>query len=154
IEEQFWQFFSGLFTGDLGASLVTGRPVWTLIWERFPATIELTLAAMLVSFCLGVPIGVIGAIRQNSLIDRFLMSLNFVGLSTPSFWQGIMLILIFSVSLGWLPSLGRISYEFQPQRITGLLTVDALLTLNWPALWDALKHLVLPAITAGTAYSA
>ena len=102
----------------------------------------------------GVPIGVIAAVRQNSVIDRLTMGLNFVGLSLPSFWQGIMLILFFSVTLGWLPSLGRINYEYTPQHITGLMTLDALLTLDGPAFWNALKHLILPALTAGTAYSA
>jgi len=151
---QFVRFFRGLATGDLGSSLVTGRPVWQMLSERFPATLELTLVAMLVSFVIGIPVGVLAAVRQNSFIDRFIMAGNFVGLSMPTFWQGIMLILLFSVTLGWFPSMARISYEFAPARITGLLTLDAILTLNGAALWNALKHLVLPAITAGTAYSA
>lgn len=154
LPQQFGRFIKGLVTGDLGVSLATNRPVSAMLTERFPATLELTLVAMLVSFALGLPIGVLAAVRQNSLLDRLTMGVNFVGLSLPSFWQGIMLILFFSVTLGWLPSLGRISYEHRPEHITGLLTIDALLTLNAEAFVDALKHLILPAITAGTAYSA
>lgn len=154
IPVQLGKFLGGIVTGDLGTSLVTNRPVRKMILERFPATLELTLVAMLLSFAIGLPTGVIAAVRQNSLLDRFIMGLNFVGLSAPTFWQGIMLILLFSVTLGWLPSLGRIDYEFTPVRITGLLTLDALLTGNWGSLVDALKHLALPAFTAATAYSA
>ncbi|HLU82292.1 MAG TPA: ABC transporter permease [Trueperaceae bacterium] len=151
---QFGRFMAGLVTGDMGTSLSSNRPVRAMLNERFPATLELTLVALLVSFGLGVPIGVIAAVRQNSWADRAIMGVNFLGLSLPSFWQGIMLILFFSVTLGWLPSLGRISYENTPLRITGLMTIDALLTFNWAAFADALRHLVLPALTAGTAYSA
>jgi len=151
---QFGRFISGLVTGDLGTSLATNRPVRELLNERFPATLELTIMAMLVSFALGVPIGVIAAVRQNSLADRAIMGVNFLGLSMPSFWQGIMLILLFSVTLGWLPSLGRIDYDLTPVRVTGLMNVDALLAGNLASFVDALKHLALPAITAGTAYSA
>lgn len=151
---QFGRFFRGLVTGDLGTSLVTGRPVNQLVGERLPATLELTIAAMLVSLGLGIPIGVIAALRQNSLVDRLSMAVNFISLSMPTFWQGIMLILIFSVMLGWLPSMARITYEYVPVRISGLYTLDALLTLDFAAFWNALRHLALPAITAGTAYAA
>lgn len=151
---QFARYLRGLMTGDLGLSLVTNRPVVKMLAERFPATVELTLVAMLLSFALGLPIGVLAAVRQNSVLDKSIMAVNFLGLSMPTFWQGIMLILVFSVGFGWLPSLGRIAYEFTPTRITGLLVLDSLLTRNWPALIDAVKHLALPAFTAGTAYSA
>ncbi|MBA2665630.1 MAG: ABC transporter permease [Trueperaceae bacterium] len=151
---QFIAFVGGLVTGDLGMSLVQQRPVATLLRDRLPATIELAVAAMIVSFVIGIPVGVVAALKQNSAVDRLIMSLNFVGLSLPSFWQGIMLILLFGVVLGWLPSLGRISFDLVPARITGLYTVDALLTLDGRALQSALAHLVLPALTAGTAYAA
>ncbi len=151
---QFGRFMASLVTGDLGTSLATERPVRALLAERFPATLELTLVAMVVSFALGLPIGVIAAVRQNSVVDRAIMGLNFVGLSMPSFWQGIMLILLFSVTLGWLPSLGRIAYELTPPRVTGLMTLDALIAGDLASFADALKHLALPALTAGTAYSA
>jgi peptide/nickel transport system permease protein len=154
MHEQLASFMLGLATGDLGDSLVLQRPVGTLLWERLPATVELAVAAMLISFLIGIPVGVVAALRQNSWIDRLIMGVNFVGLSMPSFWQGIMLILIFSVSLGWFPSLGRIAYDLVPHPITGFYTVDALLTLNGAALQNALLHLFLPALTAGTAYAA
>lgn len=151
---QFRQFISGLVTGNLGTSLASNRPVRELLAERFPATLELTLVAMLVSFLIGVPIGIIAAVRQNSPADRLIMGVNFIGLSMPSFWQGIMLILFFSVTLGWLPSLGRIDYDLTPPRITSLMTIDALLAGSMASFANALKHLALPALTAGTAYSA
>lgn len=151
---QFARFIGGLVTGDLGRSLVSDRPVRALLLERFPATLELTFVAMLLSFAVGVPVGVIAAVRHNSTLDRFIMGVNFLGLSMPSFWQGIMLILLFSVTLGWLPSLGRTTYGFVPEHVTGLLVLDSLLTGDWPALKHSLRHLVLPAVTAGTSYSA
>lgn len=151
---QLTAFFGGLVTGNLGTSMITGRPVAQLIRERLPATIELTVAAMLISFVIGIPVGVIAALRRNTVLDRLFMGVNFVSLSMPVFWQGIMLILIFSVTLGWFPSMARISYEFLPMRITGLHTIDALLTWDMQALGNALRHLALPALTAGTAYSA
>lgn len=151
---QFSRFITGLVTGDLGRSIVSDRPVRTMLAERFPATLELTIVAMLISFGIGVPAGVIAAVKQNSLFDRLVMAVNFVGLSLPSFWQGIMLILLFSVTLGVLPSFGRITYGFSPEHITGLLVLDSILTLDWPALKQSLRHLILPAVTAGTAYSA
>jgi peptide/nickel transport system permease protein len=151
---QLARFFGGLATGDMGVSLVTGRTVQAMLVERLPATIELAIAAMLVSFAIGIPVGVVAALRHNSLVDRLIMSLNFIGLSMPSFWQGIMLILVFSVTLGWFPSLGRIAYDLAPTRVTGFMVLDSLLSLNAEALWSALRHLALPALTAGTAYSA
>lgn len=151
---QFGDFAKGLVTGDLGTSLVAGRPVSRLLAERFPATLELTIAAMALSLFLGISIGIIAALKQNSFMDRVLMAVNFVGLSMPVFWQGIMLILIFSVSLNWFPSMARITYEFTPSRITGLHVLDSMLTLDGPAFANALRHLALPAITAGTAYGA
>jgi peptide/nickel transport system permease protein len=151
---QFGRFMGGLVTGDLGRSIVSDRPVRELLLERFPATLELTLVAMVLSFGIGVPVGVIAAVKHNSLFDRLIMGINFLGLSTPSFWQGIMLILLFSVTLGWLPSLGRTTYGFVPDHVTGLHVLDSLITGNWEALKYSVRHLVLPAITAGTSYSA
>lgn len=151
---QLTDFATGLLTGDLGSSLVAGRPVAQLLVERFPATLELAFAAMFVSLLLGITVGIIAALRQNSLVDRLLMAGNFLGLSMPVFWQGIMLILLFSVTLNWLPSMSRISYELMPQRVTGMHVVDAIITGNGRALVDALAHLALPALTAGTAYGA
>ncbi len=151
---QLGRFMSGLVTGDLGRSLVIDKTVRALLIERFPATLELTIVAMLLSFIVGLPVGVIAAVRHNSVLDRAIMGVNFLGLSMPSFWQGIMLILLFSVTLGWLPSFGRTTYGFEPAHVTGLLVLDSLLTRDWAALRDTLGHLILPAITAGTAYSA
>jgi ABC-type dipeptide/oligopeptide/nickel transport system permease component len=151
---QLLTYVSGAVRGDLGVSLVNGRPVTELVAERLPATIELALAAMLLSFAVGVPVGVVAALRPGSGLDRMVMTTNFLGISIPPFWLGILLIMLFSVQLGVLPSLGRITYEYQPTEITGLLVVDSLLTLNLPSLGRALAHLALPAVTLGAAYSA
>jgi peptide/nickel transport system permease protein len=151
---QLLTYAQGAARGDLGTSVVNGQPVLGLIAERFPATLELALAAMLLSFAVGIPVGVIAALRPASALDRLLMAVNFVGISIPPFWLGIMLITLFSVQAGLLPSLGRITYEYEPTHVTGLLVVDSLLALDLPALGRSLAHLALPAITLGAAYSA
>jgi peptide/nickel transport system permease protein len=151
---QLLTYARGVARADLGASIVNGRPVLELIAERFPATLELALAAMLLSFAVGIPVGVVAALRPGSALDRSVMAANFLGISVPPFWLGIVLIMLFSVQAGLLPSLGRITYEYQPAHVTGLLVVDSLLTLDLPALGRSLAHLALPAITLGAAYSA
>jgi peptide/nickel transport system permease protein len=151
---QLYEFVRGVFRGDLGYSFYMKRPVWELIRERFPATLELAIFAMLLSFAIGIPIGVIAAVRQNSLLDRLIMGANFVGISMPSFWFAILLMLFFAVHLGALPTLGRSSYGLHPIHITGLLVLDSLLTLNLKGLVDTLRHLVLPCIALGMGYSA
>jgi peptide/nickel transport system permease protein len=151
---QLLTYAVGVVRGDLGVSLVNGRPVTELIAERLPATVELALAAMLLSFAVGVPVGVVAALRPGSALDRIVMTTNFLGISIPPFWLGILLIMVFSVQAGLLPSMGRITYEYQPNQVTGLLVVDSILTLNPSALWRSLAHLALPAITLGAAYSA
>lgn len=154
IHVQLIRYLRGLASGDLGTSIVLKRPVARLIVERLPATVEMALGAILFSFAVGIPIGVVAAARRHTVTDRLTMGLNFLGISTPGFWLAIILIMVFSVHLKMLPSIGRIEYELQPARITGLLVLDSLLTLNLPALWNALAHLVLPSITLGVGYSA
>ncbi len=151
---QLYDFTSGIVKGDLGYSFYMNRPVWDLIKQRFPASIELALFAMFISFAFGVPIGIIAAVKHNSLVDRLIMGVNFLGVSMPPFWFAIILMLIFSVSLGWLPTMSRSVYGMYPDNITGLLVVDSILTLNWEALKTALRHLILPSISLGMAYSA
>jgi peptide/nickel transport system permease protein len=128
--------------------------VWELIRERFPATLELAIFAMMLSFCIGVPIGIIAAVRHNSILDRLIMGVNFLGISMPSFWFAILLMLFFSVFLGVLPTIGRSSYGLYPTPITGLLVLDSLLTANVRSLVTALRHLVLPCMALGMGYSA
>ena len=151
---QLYEFAKGVVKGDLGYSFYMKRPVWDLIKERMPATLELSLFAMLLSFGVGIPIGIIAAVKHNSLVDRLIMGVNFMGISMPSFWFGILMIMFFSVHLGVLPTMGRSVYGQYPTNITGLLTVDAILTLNGKALVTALSHLILPSLALGASYSA
>lgn len=140
-------FLSDAVRGDLGYSYIRKQPVTTLIADRLPATIELAGAALLAALMVAIPIGLISAMRQNKLIDRLSMGASFLGISMPGFWLGIILILIFSVNLGWLPVQGRIAADVRLDRITGFYLVDSVLTGNWTAFGSSLRHLILPAIT-------
>lgn len=137
--------------GDLGDSFKKSRPVSDLIAETLPASVELALAACLFSIIVGIPIGVYSAVKQNSWIDRFSMGTSFLGISMPPFWLGIVLILIFSVHLGWFPVKGRLEFGIQIEHITGLYVIDSLLTGNWEGFKSSVLHLALPAVTLGAA---
>jgi peptide/nickel transport system permease protein len=151
---QLWYFLRDAVQGDLGYSYVLKRPVTDLIAERLPATIELALGALFFSLIVAIPIGVISAVRQNSWLDRLSMSGAFVGISMPGFWLGIILILIFSVQLHWLPVQGRIARSAGLVEVTGFFVLDSLLTGNFAALRSALSHLVLPSVTLGAPVAA
>lgn len=151
---QLWYFLKDLARGDLGRSFTKNKPVVTLIKETLPATIELAVGAAFIALLISIPIGVISAVKQNSLLDRFSMAGAFLGISMPVFWLGIVLMLIFSVQLNWLPSYGRISYDVMLQRITGFYVLDSVITGNGRALVSALKHLLLPSITLGAPMAA
>lgn len=126
IAVQYLHYLGGLIRGDFGRSLHTNRPVLTSILERFPATIELALAALLIATLIALPLGIIAALRQRSLVDNGAMLFALLGVSIPNFWLGPLLIIFFSLKLGWFPVSGR----------------------------GSLLHLVLPAITLGTGMSA
>ncbi len=151
---QLGLFLADLSRGDLGNSFVRQTSVSTLIGERFPATIELALGSLIIGLLIAFPIGIISAIKQNSLLDRLSMAGAFLGISMPSFWLGILLIMIFSVKLHWLPVQGRIDYDAGLQTVTGFYVLDSLLTGNRVALVSSLKHLLLPSITLGAAVAA
>jgi ABC-type dipeptide/oligopeptide/nickel transport system permease component len=151
---QLWLFLKDAVRGDLGYSYIQKRPVTTLIAERLPATIELALGALFFGLLVAFPIGIISAVRQNSLVDRFSMAGAFLGISMPAFWLGIILILIFSVRLHWLPVQGRVDHAAQLQEVTGLYVLDSLLTGNREAMASSLKHLILPSVTLGAAVAA
>jgi peptide/nickel transport system permease protein len=151
---QLWLFLKDAVRGDLGYSYIQKRPVTTLIAERLPATIELALGALLFALLIAMPIGVISAVRQNSALDRLSMAGAFLGISMPAFWLGIILILVFSVALKWLPVQDRIAYGLDLRTVTGLYVLDSLITGNGPALVSSLKHLVLPSVTLGAAVAA
>lgn len=148
---QYLSFIGKALRGDLGISIVSHRPVSEEFWARFPATLELGFLALIWSTLLGIPLGLIAAIRRNSLWDYGVMGASLVGYSMPIFWWGLLLILFFSVHLGWFPVSGRIdiSYDIVPQ--TGFLLLDSLFSADgMKAFLSALKHIVLPALVLGT----
>lgn len=146
---QLGYFLKDLFRGDLGVSFTKSRPVWDLIKQTLPATIELALFAAFFALLVSIPIGVISAIKQNSLLDRISMAGAFFGICMPIFWLGIILIIIFSINLGVLPTYGRIGHDIQLQHITGFYLIDSIVTGNWSALSSSIKHLIMPAVTLG-----
>jgi len=148
---QYWRYVSGVVRGDLGESAATGRPVMQDLVQRVPATLELTLASLLVAFGIGIPLGVVAAVRRDDWVDHVSRLLGVGGVAMPTFWTGLLVLYVFFYKLGVAPPpLGRLSPGASaPTAITGLYTVDALVTGNWPALRSALAQLVLPALTLG-----
>ena len=148
--EQYLRYLGNLLQGDLGTSIRTRRPVTDDLIIFFPATIELAIAALSLSIALGIPLGVLSAVYKDRPIDHVARTISVAGISTPAFWLGLMLILMFYGKLGILPGSGRLGIEFAaPQRITGLYLIDTTLAGDWAALRSALGHLVLPAFTLG-----
>jgi ABC-type dipeptide/oligopeptide/nickel transport system permease component len=143
---QFVDYVTRLARGDMGVSLFTRRPILDDLAHRLPATIELTVVAMLVSVLVGIPLGVLSALWRNSLLDHALRVLTVSGLAIAGFWLGIMLQLLFSMRLGWTPLNGRLP-GYPPSNLTGLYLVDAALTWDWATFGAALRHLALPATT-------
>jgi peptide/nickel transport system permease protein len=139
-------YLGQLASGNLGTSIYTGRPVLDDLWERFPATLELTLAAIGVATLLGVPLGILSALKRNSWLDHVLRLCTTAGLAITGFWLGIMLQLFFVMDLDLFPLGGRLSGT-EPHLITGFLTLDTLLRLDGAAFLDALQHLALPTFT-------
>src|SRR2546428_4561802 len=139
---QFVDYVARLVRGDMGTSIFTRRPIVEDLTHRLPATIELTLAAMMLSVVVGIPLGVLSALRRNSLLDHALRVVTVSGLAIASFWLGIMLQLLFAMRLGWTPLNGRLQ-GFPPRTITGFYLVDAVLTGDWPTFGGARLHLAL-----------
>ena len=146
LHRQLASYYAGLVRGEFGTSLFTTRPVLDDLRRRMPATVELTLVAMLVSVLLGVPLGVLSALYRNSWLDHVLRIVTVSGLAIASFWLGIMLQLLFSMELGWTPLNGRVD-GFPPRGPTGLFLVDSLVSGRIGAFRNALRHLALPAAT-------
>ena len=154
IPVQLWLFLTDVLRGDLGESFVKRVPVAALILEHLPATIELAMGALFFGLVIAIPIGILSAVKQYSILDRASMAGAFLGISMPSFWLGLILILIFSVKLGVLPVQGRIDHDVGLQEITGFYVLDSILTGNRAALVSALRHLVLPSVTLGATLAA
>ena len=153
--EQFFRYLSGLAQGDLGESIRNRRPVLQDLKVFFPATLELTLASMGFCLLLGIPLGVLAAVRRNRLADHLTRVFSVIGVSTPVFWLGLMLLLVFYRHLGILPGSGRIGVFFSaPPTVTGMYLVDSLLNGDLDLFWNAAKHLVLPAFCLSYVYLA
>ncbi len=152
---QYIDFLTKIVRGDLGRSIATNRPVIYDIGERFPATFELATSALIIALIIGIPAGIVSALRKDKGIDHALRIVSLFGVSMPVFWLGLMLLLVFYYMLGLLPGPGRLDpYIKEPPRITGLLTIDSLLTGNIDAFFNALSHLILPAFVLGYLSSA
>jgi peptide/nickel transport system permease protein len=149
MHERFFVFLGNAAQGDFGDSFYHRRPVIDVIAERLPATIELSLVALIIALATAIPLGVLAAIRKNSILDRLATVGALVGVSLPGFWFGILLLMLFAVHLQLLPVSGRIGYSSEIEPITHLLLIDTLLRGNVAAFRDALAHIILPAITLG-----
>ncbi|PTM97765.1 ABC transporter permease subunit [Mycoplana dimorpha] len=147
---QYFDYLGGLVTGDFGSSIVTKRPVLVDFMQLFPATLELSLCAIILAICLGIPAGVLAAVKRGSWLDQTVMGAALVGYSMPIFWWGLLLIIFFSGYLGWTPVSGRISlmYFFPP--VTGFMLIDSLLSGQAGAFKSALTYLILPTIVLAT----
>ena len=150
LPEQYWNYLVSLATGDLGRSVVSKQPVLSEFLTLFPATIELSLAAMLLAIGIGMPAGILAGVRRGSTFDHTVMAVALTGYSMPIFWWGLLLIIMFSGILGWTPVSGRLSvlYYFEP--VTGFMLIDSLLSGQKGAFRSAVSHLILPAIVLGT----
>jgi dipeptide transport system permease protein len=151
IWQQFLDYVWNLLHGDFGTSIVTNERVLTEFFALFPATLELSFFAMVFAVGIGIPAGVIAALKRGSIFDQTLMGLSLTGFSMPIFWWGLLLIMLVSERLGLTPVSGRIDlikYYFEP--VTGFMLIDALLSGQKGAFLSALHHLVLPAIVLGT----
>jgi len=147
---QYLDYLGGELTGDFGQSIVTKRPVLESFFALFPATLELSFCAIMLAVLLGIPAGVVAAVKRGSFFDQAVMGTALVGYSMPIFWWGLLLIILFSGVLQWTPVSGRISllYFFPP--VTGFMLIDSLLSGQEGAFRSALSHLVLPTIVLAT----
>ncbi|MGN0742098.1 MAG: ABC transporter permease, partial [Candidatus Fimadaptatus sp.] len=141
IWKQYLIYLKQMFSGDLGNSLFSGQPVMKELLERLPATIELALFAVAIASVIGITLGVICAVKQNSWLDRICQVGGLVGVSLPRFWLGLMLIIAFAVNLGWLPVSGRFDFMARPQNVTGFMILDSIITGDWKALGSTLRYL-------------
>src|SRR3954469_10184107 len=147
---QYGIYISRVLHGDLGKSMITQEPVLREFAALFPATVELALCAIVFALLLGIPAGILAAVRRNSIFDHGVMATSLTGYSMPIFWWGLLLILLFSVQFGLTPVSGRISVQYYIEPRTGFLLVDSLLSGDKGAFWSSAQHLILPAIVLGT----
>ena len=148
--EQYGLYLYDLAGGDFGKSVVTKKPVLQEFFERFPATVELALCAMFFAVLVGLPMGILAAVRRGTVLDYAVMGTAVTGFSMPIFWWALLLVLFFSVNLGWTPVSGRISALYWADAQTGFMLIDSLLSDEKGAFGSAVSHLILPAVALGT----
>ena len=149
--EQFYIYVKNALSGNFGTSVLTTNPVMSDIRRVFPATIELATLGTIIGAVIGVPLGVLAAVKRGSLIDQVARVVGLVGYSVPIFWLGLIALLIFYARLGWTEGPGRIgvAYEFTFTPITGFYLLDAAIQGQWDVFYDAWRHIVLPAALLG-----
>lgn len=149
--QQFLIYLRQALTGDFGTSVLTTNPVMTDIVRVFPATLELATVGTLIGAGLGVPLGVVAAVRRGSIADQIVRIVGLIGYSVPIFWLGLLSLLLFYAKLKWVAYPGRldVAYEYTFTPITGLYLVDAAWTRQWDVLWDAFRHIILPGALLG-----
>jgi len=150
IPVQYWDYVKTTLSGDLGTSISTRRSVTSEIKQRFPATIELAVAAMIFAVALGIPLGFFAAKRHGGVFDNLTMIGSLLGISVPIFFLAIILKYLFAVRFNWLPSVGRIDVLSNAKHPTNFYILDALIQRDWHTLWDVIRHLILPAIALGS----
>ncbi|MCY1704883.1 ABC transporter permease subunit [Pannonibacter sp. SL95] len=150
IWEQYLAYLGNLFQGDLGTSFASKRPVLDEFLQLFPATVELSFCAILIAVAIGIPLGILAAVKRGSFIDQTVMGTALIGYSMPIFWWGLLLIILFSGILQWTPVSGRISLMYFFPQVTGFMLIDSLLSGEKGAFLSAVRHLILPSIVLAT----
>lgn len=143
---QFWRYLVAVAQGDLGTSLYTQRPIAEDLVKRVPATLELATASVIIAALIGIPLGVIAAVKRNSVIDHALRIFTVSGLAIAAFWLAILYQLLFAMKLGWTPLNGRVS-GWGPDHRTGFFIIDSLIQRDWAVLKNVLSHMILPVLT-------
>jgi dipeptide transport system permease protein len=148
--QQYLGFLGEILNGNLGKSIVTKQPVLSEFLTLFPATIELSVCALLIALLIGLPAGIVAGVRRGSAFDHSVMAVSLTGYSMPIFWLGLMMIILFSGFLQWTPVSGRISLVYWIEPVTGFLLIDTLLSGEKGAFASAVSHLILPSIVLAT----
>ena len=147
---QFIDYVGKVLKGDFGDSIATHRPVVTEFFDLFPATVELGLTGLFLAVLIGIPLGVLSALKKGTIVDHSLMSISLVGYSMPIFWWGLLCIVFFAGFLGWFPVSGRISVEYYIPAVTGFMLIDSLITDEPGAFISVIRHLALPSFVLST----
>jgi peptide/nickel transport system permease protein len=147
---QYWRYLKQVVRLDFGDSIQTGRPVTTVLRTQFPGTVELSIAALIFAIGIGIPLGYFAARRQGGFLDSLSVVGSLIGVTVPVFFLAFLLKYVFAVKLGWLPPSGRQDVRIDATHVTNFFVLDGLLTREFDASWDAIKHLILPGIALGT----